>query len=294
MSNPLLNALNGATDMVDNLPIDALSLGGNKKTSMTNMVANIKKHGTLPANAFSLEIHASAIADDPNARLYYTCESFSWPSRRFSTQEVQHGGIKRRIPYSQDYAGEFAVSFRVGKDMYERKMFEDWQKLIYDEDNAVWGYYADYVGTLVIRQYDRSNGNVYGDKFTEVYPTAIESFDASQSDKDVIKQNIVFAYRKWERLKDTELLDPPSGNLFGIPLVDGFIGGDLENLITGSMNLASAVNTKISQVDQAVQQNVGFIRKAVNGDVVLAPFKNVGKNLNQTISQYSGSNFPSI
>jgi hypothetical protein len=60
------------------------------------------------------------------------------------------------------------------------------------------------------------------------------------------------------------------------------------------MNLASAVNTKISQVDQAIQQNVGFIRKAVNGDVVLAPFKNVSKNLNQTISQYSGSNFPSI
>jgi len=281
--------------MVNNIPVDALSLGGNKKTSMTNMVANIKKHGTLPDNAFSLEIHASAISSDPNTRLYYTCDSFTWPNRRFSTQDVQHGGALRRMPYRQEYDGSFTVTFRVGKDMYERKMFEDWQKLIYDEENAVWGYYADYVGTLVIRQYDRSNGNVYGDKFTEVYPTAIEGFDSAQGSKgEPIKQNIVFSYRKWERLKDSELLDPPSGNLFGIPLVDGFIGGDLENLITGSMNLASAVNTKISQVDQAVQQNVGFIRKAVNGDVILAPFKNVGKNLNQTLSQYSGSNFPSI
>ena len=60
------------------------------------------------------------------------------------------------------------------------------------------------------------------------------------------------------------------------------------------MDLASAVNTQIGNVNEVVQDNVGFMRRAVNGDVVLAPFENVGRNLNQVLSQYSGSNFPSI
>ena len=81
---------------------------------------------------------------------------------------------------------------------------------------------------------------------------------------------------------------------FGIPLVNGFIGKDLSNLITGSMDLASAVNTQIGNVDQVVQDNVGFMRRASNGDVILAPYENVGKNLNKVLSQYSGTNFPSI
>ena len=59
-------------------------------------------------------------------------------------------------------------------------------------------------------------------------------------------------------------------------------------------NIKQNNNTQIGNVNEVVQDNVGFMRRAVNGDVVLAPFENVGRNLNQVLSQYSGSNFPSI
>ena len=295
MSNPLLNAVNGATDFVSNLPIEDFAKGGDNKVSMTKMVANIKKFGIVPDNAFSLEIYASPLSGDPNPRIFYTCESFSFPGRRMATEELNTGGATRRLPYKQEYSGEFAATFRIGTDFYERKLFEDWQALIYDEENAVWGYPADYMGTMVVRCYNESNQNIYGDQFFEVFPLAIEEVAVDQSNSGApLKQTITFAYRKWDKLKDSDLLDAPTGLPFGIPLVNNFIGKDLSNLITGSMDLASAVNTQIGNVNEVVQDNVGFMRRAVNGDVVLAPFENVGRNLNQVLSQYSGSNFPSI
>ena len=292
MSNPLLNAVSGATDLVNNLPIDDFMQGGDNKVSMTKMVANINKFGTVPNNAFSLEIYSVPVSGDPNPRLFYTCESFGFPGRRFDTEDLKTGGAARKLPYSQNYSGEFSVVFRLGQDFYERKMFEDWQALVYDEINDTWGYASDYMGTIVVRCYNRSNQNIYGNRFYEVYPLAIEEIAVDQSNKgEPLKQKITFGYRKWDKLKESELQSAPSSLPFGIPLVNQIIGKDLSSLITGGMNLASAVNTKIGELDKAVQDNVGFIRRAVNGQVIQAPYENVGRGLNQVLGQYSGSSF---
>jgi hypothetical protein len=295
MSNPLQKAVDGATNFVKNLPFEDFQLGGDNKVSMTKMAANIKKFGTVPNNAFSLEIYAAPISGDPNPRIFYTCESFSFPGRRFTTEELNTGGVAKKMPYKQEYSGEFSATFRIGKDFYERKLFEDWQSLIYDDENDVWGYAEDYMATMVVRCFDQSNQNIYGDQFFEVFPLAIEEIAVDQSNKgEPLKQSITFAYRKWNKLKDSDLLEAPSSLPFGIPLVNQFIGKDLANLITGGMNLASAVNTKMGEMDRATQQNVGFIRRAVNGQVIQAPFENIGRNLSQTLSRYSGSSFLSF
>ena len=292
MSNPLLKAVSGATDFVSNLPIDDFARGGDNDVSMTKMVANIKKFGTVPNNAFSLEIYAAPIHGNPNPRLFYTCESFSFPGRRFATEELNTGGATRKLPYKQDYSGEFTATFRIGRDFYERKMFEEWQDLIYDDDNDLWGFPVDYMATMVVRCFDQSNNNIYGDQFFEVFPMSIEEIAVDQSnDGSPLKQNITFAYRKWDKLKTSDLLGGPGGMPFGIPLVDNFIGKDLSSLITGSMDLASAVNSQIGEIGQVVSDNVEFARRAVNGQVVRSPFENVGKNLNQVLNQYSGSSF---
>jgi hypothetical protein len=292
MSNPLLNTINGVTDFVSNLPIDDFALGGDNKVSMTKMVANIKKFGTVPDNAFSLEIYASALSGDPNPRIFYSCESLSFPGRRMATEELNTGGATRKLPYKQEYSGEFTATFRIGRDFYERKLFEDWQALIYDEENDVWGFPENYMATMVVRCFDQNNNNIYGDRFVEVFPLSIEEIAVDQSNSGApLKQSITFAYRKWNKLKQSELLGGSTGLPFGVPLVNKLIGKDLSNLITGGMNLASATNTQIGDLNSAIQDNVGFMRRAVNGQVIQAPFENVGRNLSQTLSQYSGSSF---
>lgn len=292
MSNPLQNAVDGATDLVSNLPVNDFALGGDNDVSMTKFVANVRKQNIAPNNAFSVELYCSELSGDPNPRIFYTAESASLGGRRFDSEELNTGGPTQRIPYNQTYSGETSVTFRVGIDFYERKLFEDWQALVYDERNDVWGYFADYTGNMVVRAFDKSNGNIYGDRYTDVYPLSIDEIGYEQgADGMALRQTITFGYRKWEPLKQSELKNPPGGIPGGVPLVNAFIGDDLSNLITGSMNLASAVNTKIQEVDQVVQDNVGFMRRAVNGDVVLAPFENVGRNLNQVLDQYSGTSF---
>ena len=288
MSNPLQQAVDGATELVESNPINALLQGADNDVSMTRFVAAAKKYGKLLNNAASIEIYTNIDAGNNNRRLFYTCESFNLPGMRFATEDVRIQGPTRKFPYDPTYSGEFTVTFRVGQDMFERKFFEDWQALVYDADNHVWGYYEDYCGVIVLRQFDQNNANVYGVQLMEVWPLQVDSVPTDQSGKDFIRQSVTFAYRKWKRLADDELLAPPSNLPFGVPLVNGFIGKDLSNLITGSMNLASAVNTQIGNIDRAVQENVGFIKRAVNGQVIRSPFRNVGRNLKNTIKRYSG------
>lgn len=95
---------------------------------------------------------ANLIPARANIRLSVTCETAVLPGKAVATTEERLHGPQRRIPYVTEFPNEFTLGFRVGKDMYEKRVFEEWMEFIVDNNSHDFEYYNNYVQTLDIMQ----------------------------------------------------------------------------------------------------------------------------------------------
>lgn len=84
------------------------------------------------------------IPPSATARLTVACESVSFPGRTFQTNESRIYGPAYRTPYVATYPLEINMTFRVGSDFYEKRVFEQWMDKINDPVTRDMGYPDDY------------------------------------------------------------------------------------------------------------------------------------------------------
>ena len=134
-------------------------------------------------------------------RLRFTCEAASLPGRSLGTKENQQYGPMRKHPYSQIYT-DLALTFMVGRDMLEKKIFETWQQSIFDPITHNWNYYEDYTTNVEIFQLTEHDDRIYGIKLIEAYPVTIGDMPLSYADTDTYQRlPVTLAYRRWVELK---------------------------------------------------------------------------------------------
>lgn len=95
---------------------------------------------------------ANLIPGRANIRLSVTCEAAVLPGKGIATSEDRIHGPQRRVPYVTEFPNEFTLTFRVGKDMYEKRVFEEWMEFIVDNESFDFEYYNNYIQTLDIMQ----------------------------------------------------------------------------------------------------------------------------------------------
>lgn len=128
-------------------------------------------------------------------RLTINCEECFFPSKNIFTADVRHYGNTYKYPYSQEYTNEVTMIFRIGADMYEKRVFEEWMDKVVDRDSMNHEYYDNYASQINIAQIDdqrptkdgESEGNILTDVFENLRDRVLEGIDQQIPEIDIFK-----------------------------------------------------------------------------------------------------------
>ena len=179
-------------------------------SDVSNIFAAIAKAGSLSPARFEIELNLPLHLIQPNdslrlspseisRRLSQSCESLSLPGRGVSTTPNRIYGPVREMPHERLYSGDLDMTFRIGKDMLERDVFEKWMDQIVDKNSNDFKYYNEYTTEMNIAQLDHTDKQVYKIKLFDIYPKTINPIDYNASTvDDYVRQSISFHFRKYE------------------------------------------------------------------------------------------------
>lgn len=144
------------------------------------------------------EIFFSNLSPQWNIRLNLAVESTAIPGRSISTATYKIAGPKREMPYELLYNNEIQMVFRVGDDMLEKLIFEDWMNRVAPYGNGFINYYNSFIQELSISQLDRSDNEIMKVTLSEVYPKIITDLDLSGMKNDESQSiSVTFAYKDY-------------------------------------------------------------------------------------------------
>ena len=85
--------------------------------------------------------------------------------------------------------------------MREKRFFEEWHKLVFNQDSWEVNYYDQFIGSMQITQDDRKDDAAYAVKLFEVYPKTITQMDVGYAQNDTYHSlSIEFQYHKWREV----------------------------------------------------------------------------------------------
>ena len=163
----------------------------------------------LGSNVFS-KIMGEALGDGTVRATGLKCESISFPGRNLdTTDDTNIYGPVRKIVTGYSFA-DIAATFQCSTDMREKKYFETWQRLAFNPQTWVMGYYKDYIGSVDIHALDEQNNRRYGVKLIECYPVSINEQSLSYAENTSYQTiGVNLAYRYWQNLTDEANLPKP-------------------------------------------------------------------------------------
>ena len=135
------------------------------------------------------------------ASLNLMCESIAFPAQNLrSTPDSLRFGPEREQVQGVTY-GEITANFICSTDMREKRFFESWHKLVFNQDSWEVNYYDQFIGSMQIIQDDRKDDAVYRVKLFEVYPKTITQMDVGYAQNDIYQSlSIEFQYHKWKEV----------------------------------------------------------------------------------------------
>lgn len=135
--------------------------------------------------------------------LSFMCSAIEFPGRTISTIPHKHYGPLQNIGYEQTFS-DVSLTLMLTDTFEEKLFFERWQDFVVGTSRTTQqvtagmfdiGYYHDYVGAVIITQYDRSGEPVYTSELVEAYPVAITNLNADWAETEISKLNVTFTYR---------------------------------------------------------------------------------------------------
>ena len=282
-------------------------------SSISNFKSNILSSGVSRPNKFSVQIELpndvkSTLSNSTDVRsnvqellssirqlsgrraeydrgLNIMCEVANLPDLGFVTTEQIHNTQQRKMPYGISH-DDLSLTFIISEDLYEKKILDLWQNLIYNSRSHSFTYYDDFVSDIKVIKQDSEDKDVYSVTYRECYPMNVNLVELSNASKDeYAKLTVVFAYHKWttddiEKVNDSffdkinNVLDNPLSILDVLSTTDTFgkIATDVSdyaNVFAGDaltiFNKVSSVTKKYTGADPTqILESVRSIRKSVD------------------------------
>ena len=129
------------------------------------------------------------------------CESIAFPAQNLrSTPDTLRFGPEREQVQGVTY-GEITASFICSTDLREKIFFEEWHKLVFNQNSWEVNYYDQFIGSMRIIQDDRMDTKTYGVELAEVYPKTITQMDVGYAQNDIYQSlSIEFQYHRWTQV----------------------------------------------------------------------------------------------
>ena len=184
---------------------DLYGTGTNSGGTVGRFLGVIGKNGLARKNRYKVYVEGigpnKAIVKVPSldlATLNLMCESIAFPAQNLrSTPDTLRFGPEREQVQGVTY-GEITASFICSTDMREKRFFEEWHKLVFNQDSWEVNYYDQFIGSMQIIQDDRKDDAAYAVKLFEVYPKTITQMDVGYASNDIYQAlSIEFQYHRW-------------------------------------------------------------------------------------------------
>lgn len=181
--------------------------------------------GTGIANAARFDCLITGVAGMPEtqAGLTYRIRQTAFPGRAVGKIDYTTYGPPQAIGF-ESTTSPIGIDVILSEDFAEKLYFERWQdKCVgYARGSATplvgmfdIGFYDEYKGTVVIRQYDASDQIVHSCTLLEAWPIDIGDISSGWHDDNILSLNIKFAYRYYVNDEGWTQSQNPAG--VGIP-----------------------------------------------------------------------------
>lgn len=130
------------------------------------------------------------------------CKQTSFPGKTLETQQFIGGGyIARPTVYAASYA-PITTTFYLSGDHKEKRLFDEWMKMTYNETTNTLNYYDDYIGTLIVSQLNRKMKVLKSYQLFEAYPISVNEINVESDTENAISEvNVAITYRNYRELK---------------------------------------------------------------------------------------------
>lgn len=169
-------------------------------TMLNDFVAGIKS-GVAKQTHFTVQLTLpESLANlggikENMAKIILFCDQAQLPGLSFSTSQVRSYGEFKEVPYEKLYE-PLNLSFYVDKDLYVKKLFDEWVGLIQDPTTRDYAYPKKYLTNKIdIIVQDIQNNNRYSVSLFNVYPKAVAPIQLDYAAKDVMKMQVTLSYQ---------------------------------------------------------------------------------------------------
>ena len=150
--------------------------------------------------------------------LHMLCDTAELPGRSFMAAEVRYYGPSQVLPTNTQYQ-PITLSFLCRSDSRERRFFDDWLDLINPTDTFNYAYPNEYWSQIDVFQYtEYADPSPVGPlasiplvsmtltphisyqwSMIKAWPIAVNAQPVNWAEQDVLRLNVTFAYKNWER-----------------------------------------------------------------------------------------------
>lgn len=129
------------------------------------------------------------------------CQAVGMPGIQVATTELPIYGPLMKMPYGLAYQ-DLTIQFICTNDLAQRRIFEEWRRLVVDPTTNYVNYYDRYVGNTWIWKINQKGEYEYGVLVEEVYPVSIMEQELSYQNNDWLRLTVQLSYRRWRGIHD--------------------------------------------------------------------------------------------
>jgi hypothetical protein len=138
-----------------------------------------------------------AKSDAFNSRnMTFYCQAATLPGTQIATTELPVYGPPIKMPYGLLYQ-DLTLQFICTNSMAQRKLFEEWRRLVVDPTSNYVNYYDTYIGNVYILKLDQSGKIVHQLFVEEAFPVAILEQELSTQGNEWLRITVQLSYRRW-------------------------------------------------------------------------------------------------
>jgi hypothetical protein len=141
--------------------------------------------------------------------MVYVCDAAEFPGRGFDGTTARTYGPEYITPNQTKY-GPASFSFICRTASLERQFFDDWLDIINPINTFNYTYPKQYYCAIEIFHYSEFANQgampevIYSWRLMNAWPTAINLQQVTWADQDILRLQMSFAYKYWERPGDRE------------------------------------------------------------------------------------------
>lgn len=165
---------------------------------LDKFIAEVKSQGLARSNRYVVKFTPPLAGLDSTVpqTLSLFCDQVQLPGMNFSTAQNRSFGEFREVPYEKLF-DNLNMSFYVDKNMYVKRVFDNWMEAIQNPATRTFNYYKNYTTGMDIEVQDIMDRTTYVVSLWECYPKTIGAIQMDYASKDVMKLSVTMQYKYW-------------------------------------------------------------------------------------------------